>query len=62
MEEVNEVIPDPVYIHPLGEDKVVEKKEDKVYEKADITSPVDEKIKDQLDEADTHIKQVGLFK
>ena len=67
-EEVDEVIPDPVYVHPRGEKEEEEKEGDdsleaeapaEVYEKADITSNVDDKIRDKLDEAEKQVQEVS---
>ncbi|XP_042866842.1 titin-like isoform X2 [Penaeus japonicus] len=57
---VEEVIPDPIHIEPLQEPEVVQQEAKEAtppYEKADITSDVDNDIREELDAAEKEIPQ-----
>ncbi|XP_037794891.1 titin-like [Penaeus monodon] len=57
---VEEVIPDPIHIEPLQEPEVKQQEEKEAippYEKADITSDVDNEIREELDAAEKELPQ-----
>lgn len=59
---VEEVIPDPIHIEPLQEPEVEQQEEKEAippYEKADITSDVDNDIREELDAAEKELPQVS---
>lgn len=62
---VEEVIPDPIHIEPLQDPSEIPKgflreaQTPPVYEKADITSELDNELRDQLDAAEQIIPQVS---
>lgn len=61
---VDEVIPDPIHIEPLQEPselpkEIIEETQPPVYEKADITSELDNELREQLDAAEKLIHKVS---